>query len=226
MKILHVIRYINISGGAERMVADIVKNNKNHFVICTTRPKKHSFSYDISPDKVIYKKSIWLVFFYLLSNRKKYNYFHLHLFPMVYLSLFFKKKTIIHEHNTWNRRRNFKIFRYIERHVYKSSSCVIAISEATKSSLQEWLGENNEAKILTVSNFTAFKINPNNKINNLNVKKIPFRVLMIGSFSKQKLQLDLVKLFKYLPSNFELTLIGDGETEYIKACETEMKKKT
>ncbi|WP_192459538.1 glycosyltransferase, partial [Musicola keenii] len=128
-----------------------------------------------------------------------------HLFPSFYFSIFVSRnKTIIHEHNTDNRRRKIKWLKYVERYIYHRAKNVICISDAVKDSLSNWVGASN--KFVVVPNFSRFDYKKTNK--EIDGKKI--NILMVASFSKQKRHKNLIAALKYLPDNYFVHFLGDG----------------
>ncbi|MDV7106003.1 glycosyltransferase [Vibrio sp. TH_r3] len=202
MRILHCINSTYIYGGAEKIV-DCLCNEANH-------EKFTIFNGETSNivDKLL---AYFRFFFFLVFNRYKYDFFHFHLFPAFYFSIIIPRdKVIIHEHNTYNRRRDFKFFKYIEKVLYVRAKNVICISDSVHDSLCEWLGGNDNFKV--VPNFSRFKY----KKARFKNKKDDVNVVMIASFSKQKKQDLVIKSVAYLPSNYKFHFLGDGPT--LKSC--------
>ena len=196
-KILHIINDANTMGGAEVIVRRLKERELNHEV----------FSLGINTRKIsIYFVRSLISLVKLVSRSKDYDILHFHLFPAVYLSIFFPaSKVVIHEHNTYNRRRKFKILPFVEKLIYKRAKVVICISNAVYQSLSSWLGYAGNLKV--VNNFTRFETDCRD--GNFKLDR-PIQLLMVASFTEQKRQDLLLKLVSELEIDYRLTLIGDG----------------
>ena len=122
------------------------------------------------------------------------------------------------EHNTYNRRRNWRCYKYIDRWMYSRYRCVICISEKTELNLINYLGTNS-TKCITIPNgidvaryAMAIPARISTKMGENIVK-----VMMVAGFRSQKDQPTLIKAMQFLPDRFHLFLIGDGE--YRQSCE-------
>lgn len=206
MRILHVVKRLDLAGGAERLVAELVRTQESHDILYFAG--KSSF-YDLGEKQPFIAQNIFHAIWICLCNRKRYDVFHLHLFPAIYLAALFGKKTIIHEHNTFNRRRTIPIFRIIERFVYCRAGGVIAISDATKDSLEAWLKFN--PRIFVVQNFIK-KFSVPSKINPTQLNRGRKIIAMVASFTQQKRQDLLILAMKFLPDYIHVTFAGEGPT--------------
>lgn len=198
-KILHVINSVETVGGAEKIVSELCDRdnlNQHHFV--NLYPK---------PSKISVLEKIWYLLLFVLkiiNLRSKFDVFHFHLFPSLYLSLFFPKgKCVIHEHNTSNRRRDISFFKPIERLIYSRVKRVICISDATDKSLNDWCGPLENTVV--VSNFSRFDyVNIPNDISSER------SLVMVASFTDQKNHTLVVNAMKYLDEDVVLYFLGDG----------------
>lgn len=198
MKVLHVIPSVKIFGGAEKIVESLSEFNKDDVFEIYPNPSNISIL-----DKILYSiKSIAKLF----KIKGDYDIFHVHLFPSIYISSVLpRSKVIIHEHNTHNRRRNFRILSIFERKIYSRAAAVICISSATKLALEKWCGPLNNIQL--IPNFTRFNYNAStdSKKDSQSVK-----LLMVASFTEQKKHEYLIEAFRYLPNYYSLDLLGDG----------------
>ncbi|MCE7641499.1 glycosyltransferase [Vibrio fluvialis] len=209
MKVLHIIPSIKIFGGAEKIVESLSEFDKGDVFEIYPDPSNIKIM-----DKVLFSiKSIVR----LIKIRNDFDIFHVHLFPSLYISLALPKgKVVIHEHNTYNRRRNFRLLSIFERKIYRRAAAVISISSATKLSLEKWCGPLDNIQV--IPNFTRFSYTPSPyvKKNSQSVK-----LLMVASFTEQKKHEYLVDAFRYLPDYYSLDLLGDGNKRpYIKSLIT------
>lgn len=226
MKILYVINSLN-TGGAEKLCVDIIKNIKqeNEVEVYVLNNVKTNFSRELESMGVIINNSgtnkyrsikhlIWLI-----KNRKKYQIIHSHLsysqYYVAVLRLFSKNiKLITTEHNTYNRRREYKLFKVIEDKLYKCYNKIIVINSDTKDNMISWQPTllnkicviNNGVNIEKYNNGSKEKIKDEILLDN-NIKK----VLMVAAFREQKNHDLIIDAFKYLPEEYNLILVGDGE---------------
>lgn len=212
-RVLHVIRRLDVAGGAERIVCDLVRAcNEYHVLIFDG---KEPF-YPLPENKVIRANGFLRACCTVMRMSKEYDCVHLHLFPAIYMAIFLGNKSIIHEHNTYNRRRKIKLFRIIEQFVYSRAKIIIAISNAVQKSLQDWLG-NSVQNIVVLHNFVP-KIIQRGKQEDVRVFKNSRNIVigMIASFTCQKRQDLLIQSLTYLPQNFYIIFAGDGPR--LEAC--------
>jgi len=200
---MHIINSEHDIGGAESLVRYY------------SRLQNGSIVWSLFSDKSKKNKVIFYNFFKFFKDIKSVNIIHVHLFPSLYLaailSIFFKKKFIYTEHNTWNRRRNFFLLRSLEKIVYSRFLAVICISHATKESLELWIGEYKNSKFIVIQNGIDinYRYYQYNEIAN-NTKSTLKSILMVGRFTPQKNQKLLIEILQY-EKNINLFLVGDGE---------------
>ncbi|MGE7905348.1 glycosyltransferase [Peribacillus sp. NPDC094092] len=242
MKVLHIINNLG-SGGAEKLIEESlplfnkIEGVKVDVLLLTDdnnvfQNNLNEFNVNVLPLKKVYSP---LNIFYIRNFiiKGKYNIVHTHLFPTNYWTsiaskLIFKNKPsfITTEHNTHNRRREKFYFRYLDRIIYSNYSRVISISQKTQENLTSWLDSKQKSfeKYLVIENGINFekfhKSKPylKSQINEkFNEEKI--LICMVGSFSKQKDQITLIKAMKGLSEDVHLLLIGEGslkaQNEYL-----------
>lgn len=116
------------------------------------------------------------------------------------------------EHNTSNRRRGSRWYAVIDRWMYSRYNKVICISDKAQANLIEHLGKGS-SKISTIYNgvnLTKFAdAKPSRTFEDIapGSKKI----IMVAGFRYQKDQPTLIKSLQYLPREFQVFLVGDGE---------------
>lgn len=219
-KILQVINTLGI-GGAETLVKDLsillndqydvtlfVLGGKDTFL--TEQLKENNIKVIKKTEKIrSIKNLLWL-----FKNIGKYDVIHSHLSYAQYLvainKIWYPKKIFITtEHNTFNRRQGIKIFKWIEYFVYYCYDSVVVISQATKESLIKWQ-PSIENKIIVIENginLSKFKLA--NPIEGFCPDQI--NLIMTAAFRSQKDQDTLIKALTYLPEQYMLYLVGDGE---------------
>ena len=241
MKILQVINNLG-SGGAEKLISDfapLMKEQGNDVEICLLSQDKSIYINDLKNKGIkihILSQKNDRSFFNIFRLRKlfkngKYDVIHLHLFPALYYgvfaNLFLKNKLFYTEHSTHNKRRNYYFFKLIEKFIYPKYEKIICISEKTKENLLRFLDYKTKEKFVIIENginlekfYTSQKIPLKNIDSSLEEKDI--LITMVGRFSEQKDQITLIKAMKYLPENYKLLLVGEGDLK--KLCEEEVLK--
>ena len=227
MKILRVINSLQ-AGGAERSLAgNVPLHNKNGYQTdILLLSDKDSFFLEVLKNENVkiyslHAKNIYnpLLVFKLIKYFKKYDIVHAHLFPSIYWVALArilsspKPKLVLTEHNTSNKRRNIKIFKFIDKLIYNQYERIISISEATSSLLDLYI--NIGKKIVTVPNGIDI-INFRKRLNDskkdiLNISNDKKVIVQIASFSHQKDQDTVIKSMLYLTSDYFLVLVGVGE---------------
>lgn len=238
MRILQIINSLG-TGGAEKLLLDTIPlyrekgiemdilvfwDNNLPFITalkalncCKVIVLKYSENY-----KDIYSIShIWKLRKYL----KEYDIAHVHLFPAQYftvlanISIGNKCNLIFTEHSTFNTRMASIIFSKIDRCIYKGFKKLVAITDDVNLVLQQYLNSNID-KIITIENgvdLPKVKKAIPLKLNELlplfkNDQKL---LIQVGGFRVQKDQDTVIKALKFLPDNFHLLLVGDGERKSI-----------
>lgn len=232
MKILHVINSL-AAGGAEKLVSSLAdKQSKSNPVGIFTFNNTNDvfFNYTNSNIKWVQTASnnyySFKNIYMLYKTIKLYDVIHVHLFPSLYivalLSLFLNKKILFTEHNTHNRRREKKYLRPLEKIIYSRYKTIICITSSVKVELEKWIGA--KPKKIVLSNFIDIK-DIQDKVSYskeyLGFKKEDVLLVMVGSFSRQKDQLTILKTVVLLPEEYKLVLIGDGKLRDILEIFTE-----
>lgn len=154
MKVLQVIEKME-TGGAQRLLADMLRSmGKNPDLQLTLA------IYTSIPDSVFEKTAAAVPGLKIVTlGAKKTDNFkairklrplikdadvcHVHLFPALYhcaiASIGCKTRMVFTEHSTYNRRRNNKWLRRIERFIYNRYDVLACISQAVKINLATWL---------------------------------------------------------------------------------------
>jgi glycosyltransferase involved in cell wall biosynthesis len=203
---LHIIKRLDVTGGAERIVTELARTQAAHDVLVYGGGA--SF-YDLGDTTLYRAQGPIMAIWYAFRLRSKYRTFHLHLFPTIYFALFFGRQAIIHEHNTHNKRRDIVLFRPLEWVIYRRARAIIAISPATKSKLVNWIGR--ASAIQVIPNFVA-NLPRGNAIDELTEKPHHSRYVlaMVASFTDQKRQELAIKALVDLPPDISLIFAGEG----------------
>lgn len=233
MKILHVLPSIR-SGGVATLVLDLATYqvaHNNHVDIFVSRPGLNHMQpqFENIGAKVDYSRyasrndprHIWE----LKTKIKDYDIVHVHLFPdQLFVRIaknLIKKKLrpilITTEHNTFNNRRKYKLFKVIDRWMYNQYNSIIAISDAAKSALNKWLHSQELAtKTHTIVNgvdITKFEQAPNRLKSILSLPVGAKLVVMVARLAHPKDPQTLVRAISECPPNVNLAFIGYGPLE-------------
>ena len=201
-RVLHVIRRLDIVGGAERLASEMARLEVSHDILIFDGLEPY---FDLGTAKCFRAKSMLDAILLCIKMRNKYDRFHLHLFPAIYFGLILGPRAFIHEHSTSNRRREHLLFRALEWFIYRRVRGVIAISQATADSLIEWVGAG--PKIYVVPNFVVTLPKPKK---DLSLERKKPLISMVASFRHPKRQDLLIRALEYLPSSCHVMFAGSG----------------
>ncbi|GEL11995.1 Glycosyltransferase involved in cell wall bisynthesis [Flavobacterium glycines] len=239
MRVLQIINSLG-TGGAEKLLLDTIPlyrkegvemdlllfwENNHPFTkalmdlnCCKVIVLNHSLNYkDIYSPRNILKLRKYL---------KDYDIAHVHLFPAQYftvlanISLKNRCKLIFTEHSTSNRRINNRIFKPLESWIYTKYKKLVCITEEIKNIYDNYLKQFNTIEI--IYNGVNIEMIQNAKSRNkeeihpilTQEQKI---ILQVSAFRKGKDQMTLVKALQYLPENYYVVLVGEGDE--LKNCE-------
>lgn len=226
MKILHITNNL-WSGGVTKLLEDILEEISKEHEVTLLLLGKNDENYNqkkfknvkivfLNQEKLYSLKNILKIREYI----KKNDIIHAHLCPSQFLmalaGLFLNRIFIITEHNAINNRRKYKIFKVLEKIIYKKYNKIIAVSEDVKNNLINWLGKDIKEKIEVIYNgidLKKFKEAKNIKNDLWELDKEEKLLFMVARFSRQKDQKTLVRALKLLPQKIKCLFIGVGETE-------------
>lgn len=233
MKILHIINSLH-TGGAEKLIVDnIVFHQKNgkHMDVLSLSNTKTPFWKELEKELTgeifgLSSGSVYNPFlvFKIIPFLRKYDILHVHLFPSLYLVAlakvlsFSKIKFVYTEHNTNNKRRDFLVFKFIDRFIYRMYDKLITIAEEVDFNLKKHL-QFNVSKFVLIKNGVNLDMfyqaipYPKSFFFNLNDKLL----IQVSSFTSQKDQSTLIKSLLFLSDNTKLLLVGEGMNR--KKCE-------
>lgn len=230
MKVLHVINNLG-TGGAEKLLLDTIPlfNQRGCEVDLLLidgmdypylkKLKEMNICKIYSLDaKFLYNP---LIIFKIIPFLNSYELLHVHLFPAQYwvvfakLFSFSKIKLVFTEHSTANRRMKNIFFKIIDKQIYKFYNRVVCISEEVRYILKYHANLKNK-KLVVVEN--GININLFNEASLVQKKDIhddlsesDVLLIQVAGFRYQKDQPTTIKSLQYLPENFKLLLVGDGE---------------
>lgn len=223
MRILHVITSL-YTGGAEKLMTDLLpKLQEKGLVVelCVFNGTITPFCEQLRNNGITIhsfgKGSVYnpLHIFKLIHLIKKGNFdiIHTHntasqLFGAI-ASLFTNKKFCTTEHSTSNRRRNWRLYRSVDRMMYNRYNHIICISPETRINLLNSLSRTS-CPVSIIYNGVDL-----NKFNTLFSHILPTKngcriLIQVAGFRLEKDQDTTIKALKYLPDNYHLYLVGDG----------------
>lgn len=222
MKILQVITSLR-TGGAEKLIVDMVPLYQEQgyqvdvllFDGSETPFKKQLRDKGVTIYQLGEGGSVYnpLYIFKLIPFLRKYDIVHTHntacqLFTAI-AGLFSSTILVTTEHNTSNRRRNWKGYKILDQWMYSRYQSVICISDKAYDNLQQYLGSDKSLRVI----YNGIDVNLYRVAEaDSSLKRGKTIVTMVAGFRPQKDQDTLVKAFQYLPADqYELWLIGDGK---------------
>lgn len=220
MKILHVITSLSI-GGAEHLMVDLLPRLRcleNDVEIAVFNCKRTAFYEQLEcfGIKIYGFSEVESVYSYkhiarLKKLMKNFDIVHTHntacqLFAA--LAKTERNKLVTTEHSTSTRRRRYRIFRYIDRWMYSKYDKIICIAEPAETSLRNYIG--NDYPIITIHNGIDVSRFANAEKISLGLPGCKV-ITMVAGFRYEKDQPTIIRAMKYLPENYHLQLVGDGE---------------
>lgn len=234
MKILQVITSLEM-GGAETLVVNLILRLQalGYTVdLCVFNgidtPLMQKLKRE-SPNTTIYTlgRGVYNPFYILKLAKimRGYDIVHTHnSSPQLFVAianLFTRRKLVSTEHNTSNRKRNWKWYAPIESWMYRQYGHIICISEIAEMKLRDYMGGdwlNKESsiynKISTINNGVDVKAISNTlpDAELLSLKKDRKVILMVAGFRNQKDQDTVVKALNLLDKEkFEVWFAGIGD---------------
>lgn len=234
MKILQVITSLEM-GGAETLVVNLILRLQalGYTVdLCVFNgidtPLMQKLKRE-SPNTTIYTlgRGVYNPFYILKLAKimRGYDIIHTHnSSPQLFVAianLFTRRKLVSTEHNTSNRKRNWKWYAPIESWMYRQYGHIICISEIAEMKLRDYMGGdwlNKESsiynKISTINNGVDVKAISNAVPNAelLSLKKDRNAILMVAGFRTAKDQGTIVKALNLLDKEkFEVWFAGIGD---------------
>lgn len=221
MRILHVITSLR-TGGAEKLMVDLLpklRDMGNEVELILFDGTRTPFYDELEKTGIrIHHLAIGgnvynpLNIFKLIKYLKRYDIIHTHntacqyFAPIAKLLTKAKCKLYTTEHSTNNRRRKYKLFKTIDRYIYRKYNNIISISSNATESLINFIGAN--TNIITIENGINISKYINLKPTNFAIKE---RIItMVAGFREAKDQDTLIKAISQLPEYYKLWLVGDG----------------
>ena len=234
MRILQVITSLDM-GGAETLVVNLIPRLQalgNTVDLCIFNGKETPLTHRLkkeSPQTKIYAlgHGVYnpLYIIKLARIMKNYDIVHTHnSSPQLFVaiaSLFSQTNLVSTEHNTSNRKRNWKWYRPIESRMYGRYDHVICISKIAEEKLREYMGgewlvkSSNKYKSITTIN-NGIDVNAISEATPckelLDLKESRKSILMVAGFRKQKNQDTIIRALTLLDKEkYEVWFAGIGE---------------
>lgn len=224
MKILHVITTL-YTGGAEKLMVDLLPRMKQagHKVeLCVFDGTRTPFFEQLEKNGIrihwfhkggsvynplnIYR--LWRLM------RKGWDIVHTHnTAPQLFAAfgeVLCSVVLVTTEHNTSNRVCDWKWYAWLDKWMFRQYKEVICISDQAEINHRKHIGENSN-NICTIYNGIDY-YRYANAIPDENIKTIGKKIITnVAGFRYQKDQPTLIKAMKYLPEDYHLCLVGDGE---------------
>ncbi len=235
MKILHVINSLAL-GGAENLTRELIPIMNQmrgiNIDILLLSDKDNVFDGQIIQegvkidvlklDKIYHPMAIIGIWQHI--QKGAYDLVHAHTFPTQYWVALSrpmvgkKIKYLTTEHSTHNRRREWPVFKYLDKFIYGFYDRIISVSEQTQDSLKTWVkpSKRQEKKYVVIENGVNIEkirqVLPYEKEDL--IKGIPNGTTLLcmpGRFSQAKDQATVIRAIKRLPENVHLLLVGEGD---------------
>lgn len=222
MKILQVITSLS-TGGAEKLISEIAPmlRDKGHQVDVLAFDGADTAFKKVLTDKGIKVYSFGkgcnvynpLFILRLTKLMKNYDIVHTHnTAPQLFAAIGSVLCSVVlctTEHNTSNRRRDWKWYAWIDKWMYSRYKKIICISNQAENNLRKYIPK--VKNVCTI--FNGVDINRFHNAKPLDsLKSTKNVVVMVAGFRYQKDQDTLIKAFTHLDKDkYELWLVGDGE---------------
>ena len=224
MKLLHVITSLQ-TGGAETLIVNLLPRFRalGHEVgLVVFNGERTALMERLEqecPECKIYKfgKSYYNPWYIikLIRIMRKYDVVHTHnSSPQFYVAMaavFCPVKFVTTEHNTSNRRRNWRWYpRFFDRWMYRQYRKVICISDQAEKNLMGYIGNDNANTCTIYNGVDVEAYHRAAPIPSMIAKR--FVVVMVAGFRPQKDQDTLIRAMSHLGTeDYELWLVGEGE---------------
>lgn len=233
MKVLHLINSLS-RGGAESLLKDLLilmKKNGVQVDILTLTSWQNELGEELQKEEIsIFSTGLNSIYspkqvLRIIPFLKSYDLVHVHLFPAQYWYCLAAKLTkasitaLTTEHSTWNRRRNWFLFKHFDSLVYQQYAKIICVSEEVQKNICFWI-PNLKEKTITIKNgivIDRYALAEPCPIEQLasGLSKNDKLILMAARMSSAKDQETLIRAIKLLPPNYRLLLAGEGERKEV-----------
>jgi glycosyltransferase involved in cell wall biosynthesis len=227
MKILQIINNLG-TGGAEKILLNTVPKYVASGItmdVLVLDGKQYPFLMELQQykDTTIYscgEGSVYnpLLVFRIVKYLRRYDILHVHLFPAMYwvalakFISFSRTELIFTEHNTTNRRRGNRFFKFLDKIMYGRYQKIVTISSEVDAAIKKHLNFDidrfeyirNGAPISEIRN-TAKALKED-----FAIPKEEKVIIQVSSFTKQKDQQTLIRSLLRIDERVTLLLVGEG----------------
>lgn len=229
MRVLHVITSLQ-TGGVEKLMVDLLPRQKAlgvdaEIVLLDGRRTRFYDLLETAGVKVLESSVTKSVYDprHIMKLRElidDYDIIHSHnTSPQLFTAIAgnrHDKILITTEHNTFNRRRNWKWFRRIDSWMYRQYDAIVCVSGEVENKLRAHLRQPDDKRIRTIYNGVDTKLvasaDQSEEIARLRLSRDgAVLILMVAAFRPQKDHRTLIRSLKYLPENYKVLLVGSGE---------------
>ncbi len=231
MKVLHIINVL-ATGGAEKLLVEmlpefekrgidvylLIFDGKDTIFLQILKHAGFKKYQSLGVDINLYNP---LIIFKLIPFFKKFDVIHTHLFQPQYFASIAKwlsgskTKLVTTEHNTINRRRDYTLFKILDRIIYSKYDKIIAVADITYATLRDHLRYPDSDHIVMIPN--GIKVNDFYEVEPANIESLTGLsneglkfIAMVARFIPPKDQSTVIKSLKRLPDHFHLLLVGEG----------------
>lgn len=229
MKILHVIDSMDMGGaqsliselapaqmslGNEVVVLQLVNTNDKTFV---KKLEQSGVKVEALSNNGNVRNPFFI--FLLIPYLKKFDIVHVHLFPANYWVAFAKilgrinMPIVTTEHSTDNKRRKIKLFKYIDRFIYKRYQAVIACSDKAKEIFEKHFAIGCLSIPNGVDIHRYLDAIPYKKKELVGISEECFVTTMVARFVWSKRQDTVVRAMKKLPEKHHAVFVGGQESD-------------
>ena len=159
-------------------------------------------AYDLGADKLLRARNLAHALWMCVRLKRRYDFFHLHLPPSIYLAILLGKRAVIHEHSTHLERRREFLPHILTRMAMDRAGAVIAVSQSVRSAIVG--SEGKHARVFCLPNFVANL--PNAKDTSSGITNL----LMVAAFRRSKRQDELIRALPFMPEEVKVSFAGDG----------------
>lgn len=225
MKILHVITSL-YTGGAEKLMVDLlprVREQGHHVELCAFDGTRTPFFEQLEKEGI---KIHWFheggsvynplnIYRLWCLMRKGWDIVHTHnTAPQLFAAfggVLCSVVLVTTEHNTSNRRRDWKWYAWLDRWMFRQYGGVICISDQAEINHCKHMGADDSRNVCTIYNGVDYHKYAH-AIPAKDIKLLGGKIITnVAGFRYQKDQPTLIKAMTYLPDAFHLCLVGDGE---------------
>jgi glycosyltransferase involved in cell wall biosynthesis len=225
VSVIHIALF-PVGGGAELLVRELNKRNLENGIKSIaiyfqnpTNTSLYNNEYCLNTKSLTSLFNIYKIRTFIKKHIKKSDndkiIIHTHLtYPFIFTAIAtigMKIKLVYTEHNSYNKRKNYKLFSYIDKLIYRRYDIIICISNGVRKSLLQWVGLSFDDKVRVIYNGSRlFKINEDRR---KVIDSTKLKIVSIGTLTYKKgFDISIRALQPLLNNEVEqYVIIGEGE---------------